>query len=79
MRGRNKKTIEEMEMEVAELITKSGRCEQDIFTDFKAYTAVKWRINNPCSLHDNEDLQKMRDLHPVFLLCKSKSLRMVSW
>ena len=53
MRGRNKKTIEEMEMEVEELITKSGRCEQDIFTDFNEYRAVKKRINNPCSLHDN--------------------------
>ncbi len=34
MRGRNKKTIEEMEMEVAELIAKLGRCKQDILTDF---------------------------------------------
>jgi hypothetical protein len=71
MRGRNKKTIEEMEMEVAELITESGRCEQDILTDFKDYTAAKKRINNPRSLHDNEDLQKMTDLYPTFLLCQS--------
>ena len=55
MRGQNKKTIEEMEMEVAELITKLGQCEQDILTDFKAYTSVKKRINNSRSLHDNED------------------------
>ena len=71
MRGKNKKLIEEMEKEVAELIAESGRCKQDILTDYKAYTAVKKRINNPCSLHDNEDLQKMTDLHPAFLLCKS--------
>ncbi len=67
MRGRNKKTIEEMEMEVEELITKSGRCEQDIFTDFNEYRAVKKWINNPCSLHDNEKLQKMTDLHLAFI------------
>ena len=40
MRGRNKKTIEEMEIEVAELITKSGRYEQEIHMDFVAYIAV---------------------------------------
>jgi hypothetical protein len=71
MRGQNKKFIEEMEIEVAELITKSGRCEQDIHVDFKAYIAVKKRINNPGTLHDNEDLQKMADLQSDFLLGKS--------
>ena len=71
MRGRNKKSIEEMEMEVAELIAKSGRCEQDIFTDFNAYRAVKWRISDSGTLHDNEDLQKMTNLHSAFLLCQS--------
>jgi hypothetical protein len=68
MPGPKKKTIEELEKELAALITKLCRCKQDILTDFKAYTAVKWRINNPCSLYDNEDLQKMMDLHPAFLL-----------
>ena len=62
MRGRNKKTIEELEMEVAELIAKSGRREQDILADFKAYRAVKWRISDYGTLHDNEDLQKIMDL-----------------
>ena len=38
MRVQNKKTIEEMEEEVAELIAESGQCKQDILTDFKAYT-----------------------------------------
>jgi hypothetical protein len=71
MPGPKKKTIEELEKEVAELITKSGRCEQDIFTDFKAYRAVKKRINNPGTFHDNEDLQKMTDLYSAFLLCQS--------
>ena len=58
-------------MEVAELIAKLGRCEQDIFTDSNNYRALKWRINDPGTLHDNEDLQKMKDLYPAFLLCKS--------
>ena len=58
-------------MEVEELITKSGRCEQDILTDFKAYRAVKKRIKNPVTNHDNEDLQKMKDLQFSFLLGKS--------
>ena len=58
-------------MEVAELIAKTGRCEQDIFTDSNKYRALKWRINDPGTLHDNEDLQKMKDLYPTFLQCKS--------
>jgi hypothetical protein len=56
MPGPKKKTIEELEKEVAELIAKSGRCEQDIFTDSNKYRALKWRINDPGTLHDNEDL-----------------------
>jgi uncharacterized coiled-coil DUF342 family protein len=56
MGGRNKKSIEELEKEVAELIAESGQCKQDILTDFKAYRAVKKRINNRCTNHDNEDL-----------------------
>jgi hypothetical protein len=72
MPGPKKKTIEELEKEVAEeLINKLGKCEQDILTDFKAYTSVKKQINIFCSLHNNEDLQKMMDLRPAFLLEKS--------
>ncbi len=71
MRGWNKKTIEEMEMEVEELITKSGWCKQDIFTDSNKYLALKWRINDPGTLHNNEDFQKMTDLYSAFLLCQS--------
>ena len=71
MRGRNKKSIKELEKEVAELIAESGRCEQDILTDFKAYRAVKKRINNTGTNHDNEDLQKMTNLQSAFLLGKS--------
>ena len=58
-------------MEVAELIAKLGQCEQDIFTDFNKYRALKWRISDPGTLHDNEDLQKMTNLHSPCLLCQS--------
>ena len=44
MRGQNKKSIEEMETEVAELIAKLGRCEQEIFTDFNDYFALKEEV-----------------------------------
>ena len=71
MPGPKKKTIEELEMEVAELITKSGRCEQDMLTDSNDYRALKQRINNPGASHNNKDLQKMKDLHSSFLLCQS--------
>jgi hypothetical protein len=52
MRGQNEKTIKEMEMEIAELITKLGQCEQDIFADSNKYRAVKKQINNPGTLHE---------------------------
>ena len=47
MCGRNKKLVEEMEIEVAELIAKSGWCEQDILTDFNDYSALKKSSNIP--------------------------------
>jgi hypothetical protein len=71
MRGRNKKTIEEMEMEIAELITKSGRCKQDIFTDFNDYRALNKRSNILGSILNDHDIRQMKDLHPAFLLGKS--------
>ena len=71
MRGRNKKLVEEMEIEVAELIAKSGRCEQEILTDFNDYCALKKRSNTPGSILNDRDIRRMKDLHPAFLLCKS--------
>ncbi len=71
MPGPKKKKIEELEMEVAKLITKLGQCEQDMLTDSNDYRALKWRLNNPGSFHNNEDLQKMKDIHSSFLLCQS--------
>ena len=71
MRGRNKKTTEEMEMEVAELISNSGRCEQDIFTDSNKYRVLKKRSNTPGSFLNDHDIQQIMDLHPAFLLGKT--------
>ncbi len=68
MRGRNKKTIEEMEKEVAELIAESGRCEQDIFTDSNKYRVLKKRSDTPGSFLNDHDIQQIIDLHPAFLL-----------
>ena len=53
MPGPKKKTIEELEKEVAELIAKSDRCEHDILTDYKDYRALKRRINHLGTFHNN--------------------------
>ncbi len=68
MRGKKKKSIEEMETKVEELIAKSGRSEDNIHTDYNAYLALKKRIDNPDSCHDDDDIWRMKDLHNVFLL-----------
>jgi hypothetical protein len=68
MCGKKKKSIEEMETEVEELIAKSVRSKDDIHTDYNAYLALKKRIDNPDSCHDNDDIRRMKDLHNVFLL-----------
>jgi hypothetical protein len=68
MHGKKKKLIEEMETVVEELIAKSFRSEDDFHTDYKAYLALKKRIDNPDSCHDDDDIQRMKDLHNVFLL-----------
>ncbi len=68
MHGKKKKLIEEMEMEVKELIAKSGQSEDDIHTNYNAYLALKKRIDNPKSCHDDDDIQRMKDFCNVFLL-----------
>ncbi len=66
-----KKTIEELEKEVAELIAESGWCEQDIFTDFNDYRALNKRYNTPGSFFNNGDIHRKTELHSAFLLCQS--------
>jgi hypothetical protein len=68
MGGRKKKSIEELEKELAELIKKSGWSQQKIKTDYNAYQALKKRIDNPNSLHDDDDIQRMTELKDAFLL-----------
>jgi hypothetical protein len=68
MHGKKKKLIKEMEMEVEELIAKSGQSKDNIHTDYNAYLTLKKRIDNPNSCHDNDDIRRMKNLHNVFLL-----------
>ncbi len=68
MRGKKRKSIGEMGMEVEELIAKSGRSKDNIHTDYNAYLALKKRIDNPDSCHDDDDIRQMKYLHNVFLL-----------
>jgi hypothetical protein len=68
MHVKKKKLIKEMETEVEELIAKSGQSEINIHTDYNAYLALKKRIDNPDSCHDDDDIWRMKYFHNVFLL-----------
>ncbi len=68
MCGKKKKSIEELKTELEQLIANSGRSEVDIHTDYNAYYALKKRIDNPDSCHDDDDIRRMKDLHDVDLL-----------
>ncbi len=46
MRGKKKKLIEELEMELEQLIANSGQSEVDIHSNYNAYYALKKRIDN---------------------------------
>jgi hypothetical protein len=68
MRGKKKKSIEELDTELEQLIANSGRSKVDICTDYNAYYALKKRIDNPNSCHDDDNIRRMKDLHDVYLL-----------
>jgi hypothetical protein len=68
MRGKKKKSIEELEMELEQLIVNSGRSGVDIHSNYNAYYALKKRIDNPVSLHDIDDIRQMKVLHYSFQL-----------
>ncbi len=55
-------------MELEEFIANSGQSEDDIHNDVNDYHALKRKIDNPDSRHDNDDIWRMKDLHDVFLL-----------
>jgi hypothetical protein len=68
MRIKKKKSIEELETELEQFIVNTGRSKDDIYTDYNAYRALKWRIDNLDSLHDDDDIQRMKDLYNAYLL-----------
>ncbi len=68
MCGKKKKSIEELEMELEQLIANSCQSEVDIRTDYNAYYALKKRIDNTDSCHNDDDIRRMKDLHDVYLL-----------
>ncbi len=68
MRGKKKKSIKELESELEQLIANSGRSKDDIHNNYIAYLALKWRIDNPDSRHNNDDIRRMNDMNDVFLL-----------
>ncbi len=68
MRGKKKKSIKELETELEQLITNSGQSEDDIHIDYIAFCALKRKIDNPDSRHNNDEIWQMNDLNDVFLL-----------
>jgi hypothetical protein len=68
MRRKKKKSIEELETELEQLITNSGRSEDNIHNDYIAYHALKRKIDNPDSHHNDDDIWWMNDLNDVILL-----------
>ena len=71
MHGKKKKSIEELETEVKELIANSGQSKDNIHTNYNDYRALKWRIDNPDSRRYDDDIWRMKDLYNAFLLGKS--------
>ncbi len=55
-------------MELKEFIANSGQREDNIHNDVNDYCALKRKIDNPDSRHDNDDIWRMKDLHNVYLL-----------
>jgi hypothetical protein len=60
-----------LETELEQFIVNTGRSKDDIHTDYNAYCALKKRIDNPDSLHDDDDIQRMKDLYNAYLLGRS--------
>jgi hypothetical protein len=55
-------------MELEQHIANAGRSEVDIHSNYNAYYALKKRIDNPVSLHDDYNTRRIKDLHDVYLL-----------
>jgi hypothetical protein len=64
-----KKLIKESEMDLEEFIANSGQKKKRRYPQqCNDYHALKRKIDNPNSHHDNDDIQHMKDLHDVYLL-----------
>ncbi len=68
MREKKKKLIEELEAELEQFIVNTGRSKDNIHSNYIAYRALKWRIDNPNSRRYNDDIWRMKDLHYFFQL-----------
>jgi hypothetical protein len=68
MRGKKKKSTKELETELEQFIANTGRSKDDIHTKYNDYRALKKRIDNPNSRHDDDDIRRMKDLHHVHLM-----------
>jgi hypothetical protein len=68
MHGKKKILIEELETELEQCIMNTGRSNDNIHSDYIAYHALKWRIDNPNSCRYDDDIRRMKDLHYSFQL-----------
>jgi hypothetical protein len=68
MHFKKKKSIKELETELEQFIVNTGRSKDDIHINYIAFYTLKWRIDNPDSLHDDDDIRRMKDLHNIFLM-----------
>jgi hypothetical protein len=68
MRGKKKNLIEDLETESEQLIATFGQSKDNIHNNFNDYRALKRKIDNPDSRHDDDDIRQMKDLHNFFLL-----------
>jgi hypothetical protein len=68
---KKKKSIEELETKLEQFIVNTGRTKDDIHTNYNDYYTPKKRIDNPDSLHDDDDIRRMKDLYNAYLLSMS--------
>jgi hypothetical protein len=71
MHIKKKKSIKEMKTELEQFIANTGQSKDNIHSNHNAYLALKKRIGNPDSRHDDDDIWRMKDLHNVYLLGKT--------
>jgi hypothetical protein len=71
MCNKKKKLIKDMEMELEQFIANTGWSKDNIHSNHNAYLALKKRIGNPDSHHDDDDIRWIKDLHNVYLLGKT--------